>query len=116
MHEQTKGEVRLEVGHHPLLQVLPPHEVVRRAVDQLVLLVDRSHNSRIRVIRSQHFLQVVNDRTLAGLGRSVDVGLRVGTPGALGPDLADKALGLEDGIDSVYQDDQLERKMKICFQ
>jgi hypothetical protein len=83
---------------------------VRRAVDQLVLLVDRSHNSRIRVIRSQHFLQVVNDRTLAGLGRSIDVGLREGTPGALGPDLADEVLGLEDDVDPTYQDDQLERE------
>ena len=88
---------------------------MRRAVDQLVLPVDRGHHRRVRVIGSQHFLQVVDDRTLTGLGRGVDVGLREGTPGALGPDLADVALGLEDDVDSVYQDDQLEREMEICF-
>ncbi len=107
---QIKGEVGLQVGHHPLLQVFPPHEVVRRAVDQLVLPVNRGHDCRIRVIGSQHFLQVVNDQTLPGLGQGIDVGLREGTPGTLGPDLADKALGLEDDVDPTYQDDQLERE------
>jgi hypothetical protein len=56
-----------------VLQVLPPHVVVRLPELELLLPVDGGDDGRVVVVAHQQLLQVVNDRQLVRLRRGVNV-------------------------------------------
>jgi len=56
-----------------VLQVLPPHVVVRLPELELLLPVYGGDDGRVVVVAHQQLLQVVNDRQLVRLRRGVNV-------------------------------------------